>query len=117
MQQCPARAMCQSHGAMLRERQRRAGGRPRMIHKSEFMSRGHTQRGQEFVEFGLFAALFVVIALGIITFGHAFLVVNMITHAARDGARLAATWTPRAACHGLDSSNAGAGSTGAIQTV
>src|SRR5438067_1403636 len=119
MQQCPARAMCQSHGAMLRERQRRAGGRPpsRMIRKSDFMSQRHTQQGQEFVEFGLFAALFVVIALGIITFGHAFLVVNMITHAARDGARLAATWTPRAACHGLDSSNTGAGSTGAIQTV
>ena len=81
------------------------------------MSQRHTQQGQEFVEFGLFAALFVVIALGIITFGHAFLVVNMITHSARDGARLAATWTPRAACHGLDSTNTGAGSTGAIETV
>ncbi len=81
------------------------------------MSRRCRQQGQELVEFGLFAALFVVIALGIITFGHAFLVVNMITHSARDGARLAATWTPRAACHGLDSSNSGAGSTGAIETV
>src|SRR2546426_12598940 len=81
------------------------------------MSRRCRQQGQELVEFGLFAALFVVITLGIVTFGHAFLVVNMITHAARDGARLAATWTPRAACHGLDDSNTGAGSTGAIQTV
>ena len=84
---------------------------------SQKMSRRCRQQGQELVEFGLFAALFVVIALGIVTFGHAFLVVNMITHAARDGARLAATWTPRAACHGLDDSNTGAGSTGAIQTV
>jgi Flp pilus assembly protein TadG len=88
-----------------------------MIRKGHFMSRRRRQQGQGFVEFGLFVALFVVVTLGIVTFGHAFLVVNMITHAARDGARLAATWTPRAACHGLDDSNTGGGSTGAIQTV
>src|SRR5439155_15756795 len=72
--------------------------------------------GQGFVEFGIFVALFVVMTLGVVTVGHAFLVMNMITHAARDGARLAATWAPRASCHGLDYRNTTAGSTGAIET-
>src|SRR5438132_2022573 len=75
------------------------------------------ERGQALIEAALSILLFFGITLALLTFGHAFLVVNMITHAARDGAPLAATWTPRAACHGLDDSNTGAGSTGAIQTV
>jgi Flp pilus assembly protein TadG len=79
--------------------------------------RHRTEEGQAFVELALFIALFVLLTLGVVTFGHAFLVVNMVTHAARDGARLAATWTPRASCHGLDSSNTGGGSTGAIEQV
>src|SRR5437667_11850217 len=69
------------------------------------MTQRSTQRGQSLIEFGAFITLFVVIALGLITFGHAFMVANMITHAARDGARLAANWTPRGTCHGLDDTN------------
>ncbi len=53
--------------------------------------------------------LFMAIALGLVTFGHAFMAVNMITHAARDGARLAATWPHRGSCGGLTQ-------IGAIQT-
>ena len=34
-------------------------------------------------------------------FGHAFMVSNMITHAARDGARLGASWAGRGACQQL----------------
>jgi Flp pilus assembly protein TadG len=48
----------------------------------------------------------------VVTFGHAFMVANMITHAARDGARLAATWPTRGACQRLDNTN-----TDAIQTT
>jgi len=42
--------------------------------------------------------LFMSIALGVVTLGYAFLVVNMISHAARDGARLAAAWPDRGTC-------------------
>jgi Flp pilus assembly protein TadG len=59
------------------------------------------QRGQELVEFGITIVLFMTIALGLITFGHAFMVANMITHAARDGARLASTWPNRSGPCGL----------------
>src|SRR5438477_8297378 len=52
-------------------------------------------RGQALIEFGVILVLFVTIALGLVTFGHAFMVANMVTHAARDGARLAATWPDR----------------------
>ena len=47
--------------------------------------------------------LFFGIVLALLTFGHAFMVVNMITHAARDGARLAATWPTRGSCKVLTS--------------
>jgi len=56
------------------------------------------QRGQALIEVGISITLFLAIALGLLTFGHAFLVMNMITHAARDGARLAATWPTRGNC-------------------
>jgi len=52
----------------------------------------YAQRGQGLVEAALVMVLFMAIALGLVTFGHAFMAVNMITHAARDGARLPATW-------------------------
>ncbi len=55
-------------------------------------------RGQSLIETGIVIVLFVTVALGAITFGHAFMVVNMITHAARDGARIAATWPNRGTC-------------------
>jgi Flp pilus assembly protein TadG len=65
------------------------------------------ERAQELVEFGIIIVLFVTLAVGVVTFGHAFMVANMITHAARDGARLAATWPTRGACQRLDNSNTG----------
>jgi len=47
------------------------------------------------VEFGIVIVLFMAIALGAVTFSHAFLVSNMITHAIRDGARISSTWPYR----------------------
>src|SRR2546426_5032563 len=76
------------------------------------MTKRESQRGQELVEFGIIIVLFITLALGVVTFGHAFMVANMITHAARDGARLAATWPTRGACQRIDNTN-----TGAIQTT
>jgi Flp pilus assembly protein TadG len=48
------------------------------------------QRGQAIAEMGIVVLLFVVLTLGIIDFGRMLMVLNVITHAARDGARLAA---------------------------
>ena len=62
------------------------------------MKKRRNQRGQALIEVGISITLFLAIALGLLTFGHAFLVMNMITHAARDGARLAATWPTRGNC-------------------
>ena len=56
------------------------------------------ERGQALIEFGVVVVLFVTLVLGVVTFGHAFMVMNMITHAARDGARIAATWPDRGNC-------------------
>lgn len=69
------------------------------------------ERGQAFVETAIVLVLFISVTLALITFGHAFMAMNMITHAARDGARLAATWPTRGACNKLDNSN-----TAGIQT-
>jgi len=49
------------------------------------------QRGQALVEMGMVVGLFVALVMGTIEFGRAFMIANMITHAARDGARIAAT--------------------------
>jgi Flp pilus assembly protein TadG len=48
------------------------------------------QRGQALAEMALVVLLFVVLTLGIIDFGRMLMVLNVITHAARDGARIAA---------------------------
>jgi len=50
------------------------------------------------VELGIVIVLFILLVGGVMQFGQAFMVVNMITHAARDGARLAASWTNRSIC-------------------
>jgi Flp pilus assembly protein TadG len=47
-------------------------------------------RGQALIEMGIVVVLFVLLVLGVLEFGRAFMVANMITHAARDGARSAA---------------------------
>jgi Flp pilus assembly protein TadG len=70
------------------------------------------ERGQAFVETAIVVLLFVGIATALVTFGHAFMAINMITHAARDGARLAATWPTRGGCNKLDGTN-----TAGIQTL
>ena len=62
------------------------------------MGRKRGQGGQALVEFGMTVVLFVGIVLALLTFAQAFLVVNMITHAARDGARIASTWPSRGNC-------------------
>jgi Flp pilus assembly protein TadG len=62
------------------------------------MRHGASEQGQELVELGLVVTLFILLTGGVIQFGYAFLVANMITHAARDGARLAASWANRGAC-------------------
>src|SRR5947199_10674313 len=67
------------------------------------LMRRRRQRGQELVELGVTIVLFMTIALGVLMFGHAFMVLNMVTHAARDGARLAASWADRGACQQINS--------------
>ena len=67
------------------------------------MRKRHGERGQALIELGISITLFFTIVLGLLTFGHAFLVMNMITHAARDGARIAATWPSRGNCGVLTS--------------
>ena len=47
-------------------------------------------RGQALTELGIVIVLFVFLGLGIIEFGRAWMIVNIATHAARDGARAAA---------------------------
>src|SRR5262249_21684600 len=56
------------------------------------------EQGQEMIELGIIISLFILLVGGVIEFGHAFMVANMITHAARDGARIAASWADRGAC-------------------
>ena len=53
------------------------------------------QRGQALVEMALVVVPFVALTMGVIEFGRAWMISNMITHAARDGARAAAV-TPTA---------------------
>ena len=62
------------------------------------------QRGQALVETGIVIVLFVLLGMGIIEFGRAFMITNMITHAARDGARIAATWPTASRTSGTISS-------------
>jgi hypothetical protein len=55
------------------------------------MQRSKTkQRGQALADMGIVILLLVIMLFGIIEFGRMFMVANMITHAARDGARFAA---------------------------
>lgn len=60
-------------------------------------SRSHRladERGQAIVETGIVIVLLVTLSMGIVEFGRAFMIVNMITHAARAGARAAAVAPP-----------------------
>lgn len=53
-------------------------------------------RGQALAELGIVIVLFVFIGLGIVEFGRAWMIMNLVTHAARDGARAAAALPPSA---------------------
>lgn len=77
---------------------RRSTHADRRRDRSSRRGAGRGCEGQALVEVGLSIVLFFTIVLGLVTFGHAFMVANMITHAARDGARLAATWPSRGNC-------------------
>jgi Flp pilus assembly protein TadG len=46
--------------------------------------------GQALIEMALVVVLFVTLTMGVLEFGRAWMIGNMITHAARDGARAAA---------------------------
>ncbi len=69
--------------------------------RQSLMRQRRNQRGQEIVELGITIVLFITLALGVLMFGHAFMVLNMVTHAARDGARLAASWASRDGCQAI----------------
>src|SRR5262245_39384853 len=58
----------------------------------------HNQKGQALVEGAIVVLMFILLVAGVMQFSHAFMVANMITHAARDGARLAASWQNRGEC-------------------
>jgi Flp pilus assembly protein TadG len=58
-------------------------------------------RGQALVETAIVIVLFVTIAAGAVTFGYTMAVANMISHSARDGAQMAATWPNRGVCGGI----------------
>lgn len=51
-------------------------------------------RGQSLAETGIVIGMFVLLTMGLIEFGRAWMVSNMITHAAREGARMAAVVPP-----------------------
>ena len=51
--------------------------------------RGRGQRGQALAELGMVITVLVFLVMGIVEFGRAMMIANMITQAARDGARAA----------------------------
>lgn len=55
---------------------------------------GRNQRGQALAETGIVIVLLLLLVMGVVEFGRAFMVSNMIVHAARDGARTAAVVAP-----------------------
>ena len=73
-------------------------------------------KGQALVETGLVITLLVVVSLGIVQFGYAFMQLNMITNAARDGARAGAALANRDTCGCLQAGDSTA-NTGSIPTL
>src|SRR5688500_16750560 len=66
----------------------RAASQPRLGRK-KFLVRPAERRGVSAVEFAIIAPLFVLLILGVIEFGRAMMVKQIITNAAREGARRA----------------------------
>jgi Flp pilus assembly protein TadG len=54
------------------------------------MRRRSGARGQALAEMGIVVVLLVMILMGIVEFGRMLMLTNMVVHAARDGARIAA---------------------------
>jgi len=54
------------------------------------LARGRTSSGQALAEMGLVVLLLITMLFGIIEFGRMLMLTNMVVHAARDGARIAA---------------------------
>jgi len=77
------------------------------------------QRGQSLVEFALLMPILVVILFGAIEFGRLWMTMNLLTGAAREGARVAAVTTPNVALVQSAANNvlAAANITGATVTV
>ena len=55
----------------------------------------HDARGQALTEMAFVIVLFVTLVMGLMEFGRAWMIANMITHAAVDGARAAAKFVDR----------------------
>ena len=62
------------------------------------MGKTRSERGQALIETAISILLFLGVTLALVTFGHAFMVVNMITHAARDGARPSVAFLAATVC-------------------
>jgi Flp pilus assembly protein TadG len=69
------------------------------------MKNRSNQRGQEMAELGISMVVLLGLVGAIMAFGYAFAVANMVTHAARDGARLAASWANRGQCGAIAGSD------------
>jgi len=62
------------------------------------MKRTSRTRGQALIETALTVTILVLLSLGILQFGYAFVELGMVTNAARDGARFGAARPNRTAC-------------------
>ena len=67
------------------------------------MEKDFRTRGQALIETALTVTILVLLSLGIIQFGYAFIELGMITNAARDGARFGSAKANRDACGCLQS--------------
>jgi hypothetical protein len=74
---------------------------------TSFLARVRDRRGQTLVELAMVISIFVLLVLGIVELGRAFMIANVITHATRDGARSAAVVPAagRDADGGIDAAN------------
>lgn len=61
-----------------------------MRHAGQNYPSERSQRGQALVELALSITLLMLLSLGIVEFGRILMITNVVTHAARDGARAAA---------------------------
>jgi Flp pilus assembly protein TadG len=73
-------------------------------------------RGQALVETALTVTILVLLSLGIVQFGYAFIQLGMITNAARDGARFGSSRSTRDACGCLQAADT-TPDTGTIATL